>query len=217
MRLINIIRKIVGTAVVIEPIGDKESNANIPEGYAGGSLADENILIISNTVIPKDVVDGVFTKEKAYYSVINTNRLLCLEDITNASKDLIGPFTHIINVFYDKKEMSLISQEGQYNDNDSMYQFYQWQQEEVDYLVKLNQYATICSIYISGTSIDNLVKKKNVEMCIRGLAESMSNHRIICNGIVSDDNVAISDLLQSSVFLSSRYGQIMTGEVLKFD
>ena len=103
------------------------------------------------------------------------------------------------------------------NDKDSMYQFYQWHQEEVDYLVKLKQNATICSVFISGSSIEETVKKRNAEMCIRGLAESLSNHGMICNGIIAGEDDNLKVILNTTVFLSSRYGQIMTGEVLKMD
>lgn len=214
MRLMNVIKRLLGRAEYIEVIADKACNANIPDGYAGGSLSDDNVLIITNTELPAEVVKDVFSKEKTYYSVKSVKHLLHVEDIIDAGKDLIGPFTHIINFFNDKDEMSLISKDWQFNDKDSMYQFYQWHQEEVDYLVNLNQYATICSVFISGSSIEKSVKKKNAEMCIRGLAESLSNHGLICNGVISKECVAIEKLLNASVFLSSCYGQIMSGEVL---
>lgn len=217
MRLFGIIKKLIGRAEYIEVIADKTANADIPDGYAGGSLANDNILIITNANLQAEVVKEVFSKEMAYYSVISPKGALGVEEITDAGKDLIGPFTHVVNVYYDGEDGSLINKEGEYNDNDSMFQFYQWHQEEVDYLVKLNQYATICSVFISGSSIDAHVKKQNAEMCIRGLAEALSNHGIICNGIISNEIESLKDLLETSVFLSSRYGQIMTGEVLKLD
>lgn len=217
MSLMNVIKRLLGRAEYIEVIADKTCNANIPDGYAGGSLSNDNVLIITNTELPAEVVKDVFSKEKTYYSVKSVKHLLHVEDIIDAGKDLIGPFTHIINIFYDKDEMSLISKNGQFNDKDSMYQFYQWHQEEVDYLVKLNQYATICSVFISGSSIEESVKKKNAEMCIRGLAESLSNHRMICNGIIAGKDVILKAIFDTTVFLSSRYGQIMTGEVLKIE
>lgn len=217
MRLMNIIKSILGRAEYIEAIADKTSNTNIHDGYSGGSLSNDNLLIITNTELPAEVVKDVFLKEKTYFSVKSVKQLLHVEDIFDAGKELIGPFTHIINFFYDNEEMSLISKDELYNDKDSIYQFYQWHQEEVDYLVKLNQYATICSVFLSGHSIDNSVKKKNVEMCIRGLAEVLANHGIICNGIIASKDDILKELLNTTVFLSSRYGQIMTGEVLKID
>ncbi len=213
----NVIKRLLGRAEYIEVIADKTCNANIPDGCAGGSLSNDNVLIITNTELPAEVVKDVFSKEKTYYSVKSVKHLLHVEDIIDAGKDLIGPFTHIINIFYDKDEMSLISKNGQFNDKDSMYQFYQWHQEEVDYLVKLNQYATICSVFISGSSIEESVKKRNAEMCIRGLAEVLANHGMVCDGIIASKGDNLKELFNSTVFLSSRYGQIMTGEVLKID
>ena len=87
----------------------------------------------------------------------------------------------------------------------------------MDYLVNLEQYATITTAFVCGTSLDSNVKKKNAEMCIRGLAEVLANHGMICNGIIANRNIELKELLTTSVFLSSRYGQIMTGEVLKLN
>lgn len=218
MRQMNVIKGLLGRAEYIEVIADKVCNANIPDGYAGGSLSDDNVLIITNTELPAEVVKDVFSKEKTYYSVKSVKHLLHVEDIIDAGKDFIGPFTHIINYFSDNDEMSLISSKDElYNDKDGLYQFYQWLQEEVDYLVKLNQYATICSVFISGSSIEESVKKKNAEMCIKGLAEVLANHGMVCNGIIASKGDNLKELFNTTVFLSSRYGQIMTGEVLKID
>ncbi len=214
MRLKNVIKRIFGRARYIDVIADKTCNANIPDGYAGGSLADDNLIIISNSELPNNVVTGVFANEHIYYSTLKINQFLRKDDIKDSGKDLIGPFSHIINVFYDSDNNSLINKDGTYNSNDSIYQFYQWHQEEVDYLVELDKYATVCSVFITGSSVDNRIKRKNVEMCVRGLAEALSNHGVICNGIIANKTDDVRELLQSAIFLSSRYGQIMTGEVL---
>ena len=214
MRLMNVIKRIFCRARYINVIADINCNTNIPDGYAGGSLADENIIIVSNVDLSTNVVMDVFTKEKVNFSSLVTKRLLRVEDIKDAGENLVGPFTHIINVFYDNDDMSLISKNGQYNEEDSMYHFFQWHQTEVDYMVEYNKYSTICSVFITGSSLDNHVKSSNVEICVRGLAEALSNHGMICNGIIANKNDDVRELLQSAIFLSSRYGQIMTGEVL---
>ena len=51
-------------------------------------------------------------------------------------------------------------------------------------------------------------------MCIVGLGEAMGNHNIINNGIVASPSVPIKDIVNTAIFMSSKYGQIMTGEVL---
>ncbi len=213
MRLMNVFKRFFGRARCIDVIVDKTCNVNIPDGYAGGSLANDNIIIVTNAELSIKVED-VLKKEEVYYSTLLTKGQFCLDDIKDSGKNLVGPFTHIINVFYDNDNMSLISESGLYNEKDSMYKFYQWLQTEVDYLVESNNYSTICSVFITGSLVDNRVKRKNVEMCIRGLAEALSNHGMICNGIIANKNSDLRELLQSAIFLSSRYGQIMTGEVL---
>lgn len=217
MRLFNLIKNIIGRFEYINVIVDKSNNNDIPDGYSGGSLAADNILVITNSELPKEVVCEVFKKEEANYSILFLDDILCCNDIKKASKNLIGPFTHVINFFYEKDAGKLILNGNQYNDKDCVYQLYQWLQEEVDYLVKLSQYATINTVFISGSSIDSHVKIRNVEICIRGLAEALSNHGMICNGVIANQNVTIKELLSTSVFLSSRYGQVMTGEVLKYE
>ncbi len=214
MRFLNLVRRALGGGKKLEAIVDKAINANISDGYAGGSLANDNLIIISNAELPINIVMDIFTKEKVYFSTLESKELLRIDDIKDAGKNLVGPFTHIINVIYDNDDMSLISKNGQYNEKDSIYQLYKWHQTEVDYLVELQKYSTICSIFITGSSVDNCVKRKNVEMCVRGLAEALSNHGVICNGIIANKTDDVKELLQSAIFLSSRYGQIMTGEVL---
>ena len=216
MRMNGLIKRLLGVANYIDVIGDKEAKADIYDSFAGGSLSNDNILIVSNAPLPEQDVEVILKKEKADYVILSTDKNLDLDVIKNASSNIVGPFTHIINLFYDMEQMALINSEGRYNESDSSYLFYQWHQQEVDYLVNLNQYATLCSLFISGESTDCLVKQKNAEMLIRGLAEVLSNHGIICNGIVANSNHSLKELLESSVFLSSRYGQIMTGEVLSF-
>ena len=95
-----------------------------------------------------------------------------------------------------------------------MYRVYQWLQEEVGYLVPLNQYSTICTAYIGDDTQYSEALGKNIDMCIRGLGEAMSNHNIINNGIVASPSVSIKDIVNTAIFMSSKYGQIMTGEVL---
>ncbi len=213
----NILKKIFGRAKDLDVIVDKYSNMNVPESFSGGSLADVNILVVTNSDLPVDTCDEVFRKENTYYSVISLDNILTANEIIEAAKKLIGPFTHIINIFYDKKSRPLICNNTHYNNDDCVYQLYQWLQEEVDYLVKLNEYATICTVFICGSSVEGQVKKKNVEMCIKGLAEVLSNHGMICNGIISNEEVSVKELLNATIFLSSRYGQIMTGEILKLN
>ena len=65
------------------------------------------------------------------------------------------------------------------------------------------------------TSPYSSVLSKNVDMCIRGLGEALGNHSIISNGIVATKEIPLGVIMNTALFLSSKYGQIMAGEVLK--
>jgi len=217
MNPLNIIKHIIGKPTHIKPIASNVCNENIDNGFAGGGLSNCNVLIISNRELDKGIIASVFDREGAsfYFLILNTE--LSVDLIKKGSEDFIGPFTHIINLFFDAPGGELVSEMKSYNSEDNVYKIYQWHQQEVDYLVKNDQYSTICTVFLSGDSIDSKIKKKNVEMCIRGLAEVLANHGMICNGIIASENENLDNLLNYTVFLSSHYGQIMTGEVLFID
>lgn len=211
------IKRIFGRAEYTEVIADKSGSMDIPGGYAGGSLAARNILLVTDSELPAEAVEAVLGREKACYSVLSPDGLMGGDDIKGAADGLTGPFTHVINLFFDTEDGSFLTDGNRYNDGDSVYRLYQWLQEEVAYLVGLKQYATVCTVFVGDSSIEGKVRKKNVEMCIKGLAETLADHGIICNGVIAGCDIGTEDLLATSVFLSSRYGQVLSGEVLVSD
>lgn len=214
MNIKRIIQKLFGHKVVIEPIVDYNRYSNIDESYSGGSLADSNILIVTNTDIPHELIQSLQVNEKVTVAVLHPEAKLTQTDIINAASQLIGPFLHIINIYKKDETTSLMSADGSYPATDSMYQVYQWLQEEVSYLVPMNQYASICSAYIGDDSQYSEALNKNMDMCFRGLGEVMANHSIINNGIVASSTIPMSEVINTAVYMSSKYGQILTGEVL---
>lgn len=213
MSLFSKMKKLIGKKVYIEPIVDYNRYTDSEKSFAGGSLADSNVLIVTNTELTADIKEQFYTIEKATISIINPRGLLNQDAINGVSNNLIGPFTHIINI-YKKETTGLLTAEGKYPDTDEMYCVYQWLQAEVSYLVPLNQYASICTAYIGDETQYSDVLSKNMDMCIRGLGEVMGNHTIINNGIVASSSVPMQEIINSAIYLSSKYGQIMTGEVL---
>lgn len=213
MSIYSVLKSFLYRTTYLEHIVDKVKYPSIAKSYAGGSLATSNILIVTNRPIDNKLIEEYFSIEQVNYSVILISDLLLNVDIIKAEDGLIGPFTHIVNFFCQDNSRTSQNQDSQYN-NDSFYKIYQWQQIEVDYLVKINQYSTICTCYIYNDSILGYVEKRHAEMCIRGLASVLSNHGIVCNGMVANANIPFDILLKSSIFMSSKYGQIMSGEVL---
>lgn len=217
MNPINIVKHLIGTPIHTYPISDKAFKENIETGYSGGSLAQDNVLVVSNEDLEAKIIADCLEREKSNFRFLKVDSFLDKETIINSAKELLGPYTHIVNVFFDKAGGELITFDNKFNDSDSVYQLYQWHQQEVDFLVNQNQYSTVCTVFVGSNSIDGNVKKKNVEMCVRGLAEVLANHGMICNGIIASETSSLEELLNYSTFLSSRYGQIMSGEVLFID
>lgn len=211
MSFINKIRKLICHRQYINPIVDENIYQNLEKSYSGGSLSESNLLVVTNIPISEDLICTIQKNENV--SVLCINGELSREDIVSASKELIGSFTHIVNLYRKDENMSLLTASGEYPKTDDMYRVYQWLQEEVSYLVPLEQYATICTAFISDDSDYSFVLKKNMKMLALSLGVVLANHSIINNGIIASNKVKLVDILQTALFMSSKYGQILGGTI----
>lgn len=214
MSVFNRIKVIFGKKTIIEPVIDYNSYLPSEDSYAGYSLSESNMLIVTNLEIPQSLVNGIEKNEGLRVSMITPSGKLTINQIIDAGNHLIGPYTHIVNVYSKEKDVDLLDADDSYPVNDEMYRVYQWLQEETTYLVPKNQYATICTVFIDDNSQYSTVLCKNVELCIKGLGEVLGNHAIISNGIVATKGIPLDIIMNTVLFLCSKYGQIMTGEVL---
>lgn len=213
MSILRKIKRLLGHRVYIEPIVDANIYPNLDKSYAGGSLAESNVLIVTNISIPNEQLIELAENENATFSTINTNGLLSSDEIRKSCGKLIGPFTHIINIFKKDKALPLLMPNGGYPETDDMHRVYQWLQEEVGYLVPLDLGGSICTVYISDDSQYGKVLKKNMEMFALSLGDAISSHSIINNGIVAPNHVPLREILQAAMFMSSKYGQILGGTI----
>lgn len=215
MEMLKRIRRILGEKIIVEPIVDYARYMPSEDSYSGNSLSESNMLIVTNVDIPRSLVNGIENKEGICVSIIKPDVILTTDQIKKAGSKLIGPYTHIVNIYTKDKSLDLLDTDGSYPEDDEMYRLYQWLQEETSYLVPMNQYATICTVFIDDKTTYSSVLSKNVDMCIRGLGEVLGNHSIISNGIVASKEIPLDIIINTTLFLSSKYGQIMAGEVLK--
>lgn len=214
-----IIKKCFLHKETIHPIIDPIQYAPIEESYSGGSLSESNVLVVTNDqTLVIESIKKRFSKERASTGILfaSTDNLK-LNDIVQAGNELIGPFSHIINVLRFNEQENLIKSNGTFNNEDMMRLAYQWCQTEVDYLVKTSYYATLCMVFIHSDSTDSVVIGSGISHLISGLAKVLSPHGIICNGVTVMPSVPQDAWLATTVFLSSKYGQIMTGEVLNME
>ena len=207
------IKKLIGHKKYIEPIVDPVIYPNLEKSFAGGSLADSNILIVSNESISSELIHEIEINENASVITIYQNTKLSVDDIKESGNTLIGPYTHIINVYKKDSNLPLLLDSGNYPDRDDMYKLYQWLQEETEYLVNNNLSGSICTIYIGDNSDYGKVMEKNVEMFALSLGDALANHSIINNGIIANNRIGIKELLNTAVFMSSKYGQVLGGAI----
>lgn len=209
------IRRIIGEKIIVEPIIDYARYMPSEESYAGYSLSESNMLIVTNVEIPQSLVNEIEKKEGVCVSVMTPDGILSIDQIREAGNQLIGPYTHVVNIYSKNRDMDLLGTDDTYPEDDEMYRVYQWLQEETSYLVPMNKYSTICTVFIDDKTQYSSVLSKNIDMCIRGLGEVLGNHSIISNGIVATKEIPFDVIMNTALFLSSKYGQIMAGEVLK--
>lgn len=216
MSIIDKIKRVVGHKSYIEPIVDYNIYPDLVKSFAGGSLAESNILIITNIQLFEEQLLRIRKNENVSVAVLflPSCKRLSVSLIEDSGKTSLGPFTHIINIYKKTDECSFLTDNDDYPSTDDMYNVYQWLQEEVSYIEPLHLYGTICSAYIGDSSQYSKVLEQNMKMCFKGLGEVMGNHSIINNGIVTSEKVPLDEIINSALFLSSKYGQIMAGEVL---
>lgn len=215
--MLNKLKNKLSRPIYIEPLVNYVEYSSIDYSYTGGSLSESNILIITNISIPENLILTAEDTERASISLLYVTDDISEDIITTSGGKLIGPYTHVINIFRKNDELEVLSKEGDFSNTDAMHQVYQWLQIEASYLISLNQHATIATAYIGDKTTYSSCLKKNIEMCIGGLGEALSNHNIICNGVVSSNSVPVKDILNTCLFLSSKFGQILVGEVINME
>lgn len=208
MGIKNILRKIRIRPNCMEPICDSNIYEGNMRGYAGGSLQDQNVLIVTNSTVDEKLTKMVISEEKCHLKVLFIDeKKMTKRHIMECEKDLMGSFTHIINIVVANNHVNI--------EPHSL--VYQWMQIETDYLIGNEQYATICTALIEKNESSEEIKAElfAASNMIHGLGLVMANHNIIVNGIYADSNVNLTNILNAALFMNSKYGQIMAGEILE--
>lgn len=184
---------------IIDPIRDDFIYDGVPDGYAGGSLEHSNVIIVGSEMIDVTIAEDIFARECCYVKSCTCSELSGKMKLDAIGADLIGSFNHIVNII-------------SVNQNYDIYELYRLLQVETDYLIEKNIYATICTVIVSYPS--NPIDSGIISL-LKGLGSALPNHNIILNGILSYGCSELSATVEAAVYLSSKYGQIMTGEVIK--
>ena len=184
------------------PVINKAVCSLSKESYCGGSLADKNVLLVSNDMDIVPAFISQYKTENCYLNVVPYTNELTMEGLQNAEREMIGHCDSIVNIIKGNA------------DEDSVKQTYQWFQVESPFLSAKNRQAAICTVLI-------LDKKEQVESLkpsfihfISSIATLINNHNIVVNAILAMPTANMEEIAATSAFLSSKYGEAMTGETL---
>ena len=211
-----ILKKAIGTKVTVSPILDDTFYLSIKNSFSGGSLADSNLLCISNKADYNEDITRFFSDERCYTKVVNvSDGALNESDITNYASDFVGQFDHILNFVFVGNACKLFDEQlRNFNDEDAVSIVYFWMQAEANYILKVEVQSTITTIFISDGSIESEVMAASMRSCVEGLSIVLGRHGIVVNGIIAHQSISLDNVLGTAVYLSGKYGRILAGTVM---
>jgi hypothetical protein len=204
------IRKLLGKPIIIKPIVDQRIYDKENSSFCGNSLSDSNVLVLTNNERWISDIELRAKNEKCCIKsvCIETTDRITENNIFEYAKYNVGPFQHIINFYkVDNKSFDICET------------IYENLKIETDYLKKSLLVGTICTVIVYDTEIDNLTKGMiaAVDSLIKGLGIVLPAHDIISNGIISPNTVPLGNIIDTTIFLSGKFGHMLTGEVITFD
>ncbi len=73
---------------------------------------------------------------------------------------------------------------------------------------------SVC-VMLSGIGAECEIAAKTLEKMLEGLGEKMAQYGVYVNGVVAAGRVPLFDVIHCGVYLNSKYGRILTGEILR--
>lgn len=184
------------------PVINKAVHSLSKESYSGGSLADKNVLLVSND---RDLVPAFISRyktENCYLKVVPHTNELTMEGLQNAEREMIGHCDSIVNIINENA------------DKDSVKQTYRWFQVESPFLSAKYRQATVCTVLIVDTRERLDAMKPAFIHLISSIATLINNHNIVVNAILAMPTANMEEITATSAFLSSKYGEALTGETI---
>ena len=156
------------------------------ESYAGNSLENETIQLETNlNGKSADILKAELFKEGCNIAVVS------------------GKTTHVM-CFMDCDGMETVKDIYQILQKDSIRCIDQGEKGIFSVCVMLSDIGGECKI--AG---------KTLEKMLEGLGEKMAQHGIYVNGVVATARVPLLEVIHCGIYLNSKYGRILTGEVLR--
>ena len=210
MRMFQKIRKIIGTALVKEPIADQFVYKDNEKSFAGNTMEGANVLVVTNckeASFEVNVMKKMLDSEKCNYRFMHTGiEGFCISQINEIVGNFIGQIDHIINILdVDMLHGSIVMP------------VYKCLQEEAEYAIGKMQGGSICVAVRYDTDINpgRQAEINALSKAVSGLGSVMLDHGIIMNGAVIQKSVPLEDELAAVIYLCGKYGQILAGGVLE--
>lgn len=181
------------------PIINNRITSNNYYSYCGGANRGSNCIIIGDEKKLAQSICIRFEEEGANCYYVN-NSLPLNQELACVEKKMVGYVDCIINVINTSLP------------EDPIKYIYQWFQIEAPYLTSHNKPATICTV-LQGTNYDDATKNRFVSL-IESLALLLGNHSLVINGVFCGEDVEFEKAAVIATFLSSKYGEALTGETL---
>ena len=214
--IIKYLKLFFGKRVVLRPIADTNIYELNENSYSGNSLQDSNVLIIGNDDELIRTAKNKFKDEGCYVAIINNG----FDDLQSYSIDcaeatMIGHFDHIVNIIKPDVNQELFKSNRAYNNRDIVRIIYQWLQIEVDYLDKNLEQSTLQVVFIKHQIEYIDILSHSVVNMLRGLARKLLPHGIVANGIITDESIPQDAVVQSLMFITGKYGEVIAGEFIE--
>ena len=192
----NIIKKLLSITNYRYPICNSFLYDDIESSYCGGTLNQEKLCIVTNMQCQElTYLKQLLKTENVCYKIVSV-----FEDFEKGANEI--PYDHIINIFqYSKKEPIL----------EDISFIYKQLQYEGDYLIDYAKKGCCTTLLFSPDTIT----LESISSIVKGLGKAFGSHEVVCNGIVSNKTKEISNIFPIALYMNSKYGQILTGEVLE--
>lgn len=156
------------------------------ESYAGNSLENERVYLRTNLCKKRvDILKEKISKEGCYI-------------VTSPDEE-----GHVL-YFMDCGGMDTVKDI-----------YYALQKESLRCIdQKIKGIFSVC-VMLSDTGTECVVAAKSLEKMLEGLGEKMAQYGVYINGVVADVGVSFEDVIHCGIYLNSKYGRILTGEVLR--
>lgn len=190
------------------PIYDDNIFEHNEQSFCGGSLMGSRILVVLDSCDDEvvELLKNYLDMERVVFTIVSCELEENLEDVLLKKGCIERNFEHIINYFGKGIQINCVK-----------YLYFLLQQEILYVTKKRLQYGTICSVVVDDEEDDIQAKAGIIasKSLLLGLGNLVSNYNLIQSGIIASRSVPLEKIVETAIFLSGKYGQMLTGEVIE--